>query len=403
MRRALKNLYHFSSKSQQSKEMTGKLALKRDFTPFMYNENFPFKVTVCIGDQEIVCCGAVIAQQSSVLEQKIKADNGYLMFNEFINVENCDNILYQCLEFLLGSDLDLDSANIEIVLKFGSVYKVGDLVDKCMDWIDQLYERVSFIDTTEILHLMIISNSLLNGDSDQLKQIVLSIMDQKDKIFDEGLELEHFKLLAITGDDMAMLTEQCPKQFRRIFLKWVSLSLTNKKFVIENSELFRLKSIISDKDEFSDFYQSLSETENLSPEDVKNLLSLQKSYFTEEIPEPSDRHLSASRPNTSATQETVREESERDNSTLFVGNIPGWGTKKDVANLFTQPIGRIDSIVVKKGRGRGRAGYAFINYADNKSARRALERFTQYPGKYVMGHRQLRAEIKNSDVHSYDR
>ena len=375
--------------------MTKKFALRRNFTRFMNNEDFPFKVTVCIGDQEIVCCGSVIAQQSSVLEEKIIAYNGYLMFNEFVNVENSDNILYQCLEFLFGGDLDLDLANIEIVLTFGSVYKVGDLVDKCMDWISQVYERVSFIDTTEILHLMMISNSLLYGDADQLKQIVLSLIDQKDKVFDEGLELEHYNLLAITGDDMAMLTEQCPKQFRRIFLEWVSLSLTNKKFVIENTDLFCLKSIISEKDEFSEFYQSLSETENLSPEHVKNLLSLQKSYFKDEVPGPSNRHTSATTPPTSATQETVQEEeSARDNSTLFVGNIPGWGTKEDVARLFMPSIGRIDSIVVKKGRGRGRAGYAFINYADKMSARRALESFSQYPGKYVMGYRQLRVELQ---------
>ena len=58
--------------------MSKQLNLKGDFTRFLNDPTFHNKVTVCIGDEPILCSGALLAQQSSVLQQKFRKDDGVL-------------------------------------------------------------------------------------------------------------------------------------------------------------------------------------------------------------------------------------------------------------------------------------------------------------------------------------
>ena len=68
--------------------MSKRLNLKSDFTRFLNDPTFPYKVTVCIGDERILCSGVLLAQRSLVLEQKFREDDGVLLFDEFLDVQN---------------------------------------------------------------------------------------------------------------------------------------------------------------------------------------------------------------------------------------------------------------------------------------------------------------------------
>ena len=96
--------------------MSVKLGLDRDFTRFLRDPTFPHKVTVCIGEEQHNCSGAVLAQQSSVLERKFREDNGVLMFEEFLDVPDSYHALSRCIEYLHGADLEFDVETLAVVI-----------------------------------------------------------------------------------------------------------------------------------------------------------------------------------------------------------------------------------------------------------------------------------------------
>ena len=76
--------------------MTQTLQLDRDIIRFIGDDTFPFKVTVCVGKERLVCSGIALAEHSHALEIKIREDEGMLMFEEMVEVPGalkfCSNV-----------------------------------------------------------------------------------------------------------------------------------------------------------------------------------------------------------------------------------------------------------------------------------------------------------------------
>ena len=252
-----------------------RLNLDGDFTRFFNDPTFPYKVTVCIGKERFLCSGALLAQQSPVLEKKFREDDGVLMFEEMLDVENSDTVLVHCIQFLHGKDLFFTPEHISAVIKFASFYKVKDLLKEGLEWIKfRLNESKSIKDIVEFLKL---SNSLDAHDSISLKSVIkLYIGLHKDIV---GSQIGNFLELGVTGFDLALILEQRPASCGIILKKWCSLTNENRNFVVNNYELFDFGNIFPDVDEFNTFLSSLS-IESQSVNAMKSLLDIQKLYFT---------------------------------------------------------------------------------------------------------------------------
>ena len=120
--------------------MDEKLSLDRDFTRFFDDPTFPHEVTVCVGDKRISCSGAILAQQSSVLEKKFREDDGVLMFEELLDVNNTDGVM-ECIRYLHGANVQFIIKTLPIVIKFSSFYKVEDLFEKAIKWLEDYLDN----------------------------------------------------------------------------------------------------------------------------------------------------------------------------------------------------------------------------------------------------------------------
>ncbi|XP_063690294.1 uncharacterized protein LOC134822950 [Bolinopsis microptera] len=252
-----------------------KLTLDRDFTRFINDPTFPYKVTVCIGDERILCSGALLAQQSSVLEKKFREDDGVLMFEEIVDVENGKRALHECIRYLHGKDLSFTSENIAVVLKFASYYKVTVLFNNGLEWLKvSLNSSKSAKDVVEFLKL---SNFLDQSDSARLKSMISTFIGLNKQAV--GSEIGEFLELGVTGFDMALIMEQNPSCSGSILKKWCSIAIENQKFILDNHSLLSFKDIFPSADEFSVFVASIS-GESQSVDTMRALLDIQKLYFT---------------------------------------------------------------------------------------------------------------------------
>ena len=457
--------------------MTAMGKIQRDFTRFFNDQSFPYKVTVCLGKEQIICSGVLLAQQSEILERMIREENGMLMFHEFIGITNSEWVLHQILEFLHGTEVQMSTANIDIILKFASFYKVKDLFKKGIEWITQEYEFGSenFLDITEIIHYFIIGNYLDEEEADSLKSIVLSLIDSRDNVIDSGIELDSCaeSLEFITGDDLLMILEHVPRHFQRVLEHWVTLSTSNKKFILDNASSFHFNNIFLHEDEFTNFIDTLAEAENLSSEHVKVILMLRENYFNpvekvtisqstnetvndseneqrsqlpeedqaeprpgpsglqkevdnvENTPNIQKQHLEEDLPGSSGPWDWRAEQEARENvnprrreltrnrnnneagsasgvvgtSEIFVGNLPQFSEhyQQDIIHLFASPIGQINNLSFRRGRGRAsHSDHAFISYTSAAAVTDVLQRYRLYPGAYTIGNRQLRVNLRKS-------
>ena len=252
-----------------------KLTLDRDFTRFINDPTFPYKVTVCIGEERVLCSGALLAQQSCVLEKKFREDDGVLMFEEMVDVENGKGALHECIRYLHGKDLSFASENIAVVLKFASFYKVTDLFNKGLEWLKvSLNSSKSAKDVVEFLKL---SNFLDQSDSARLKSMISSFIGLNKQAV--GSQIGEFLELGVTGFDMALIMEQNPSCSGSILKKWCSIAIENQKFILDNHSLLSFKDIFPSAEEFSVFVASIS-GESQSVDTMRALLDIQKLYFT---------------------------------------------------------------------------------------------------------------------------
>ena len=215
--------------------MTQTLQLDRNITRFIGDETFPFKVTVCIGEKQIVCSGIALAEQSLVLESKIREDNGTLMFEEMITImEKPDNaeILLQCIRYLHGAPLNLSYDNLEVILKFASWYQVTDLVSSCLKWLRNA-DVLFLLDTPgailkHIIQLFKLSNCLSPEENGALKDLAYKlVLAHSSELF--WIKMIDFIDAEIYGFDIVKMVENCagnggvcytPHQLRHLQHTW---------------------------------------------------------------------------------------------------------------------------------------------------------------------------------------
>ena len=70
----------------------------------------------------MLCSGALLAQQSTVIEKVIREDNGVLMFEELLDVPNgCQGII-ECLNYLHGANFDFNVKTLPVIFKFSCFF-----------------------------------------------------------------------------------------------------------------------------------------------------------------------------------------------------------------------------------------------------------------------------------------
>ena len=267
--------------------MTQTLQLDRNITRFIGDETFPFKVTVCIGEKQIVCSGIALAEQSRVLESKIREDNGTLMFEEMIPImDKPDNaeILLQCIRYLHGAPLNLSYDNLEVILKFASWYQVTDLVSSCLKWLRNA-DVLFLLDTPGAIlkHIMLLfklSNCLSSEENAALKDLAHKlVLAHSSEMF--WIKMIDFIDAEMDGFDFVkMIDNYTGNGGGDIMRKWVALSVDNRNFVYNNPSLFDFRALFpGDEDDFSNFILLMSDDTSLPRHFLKVLLEIQKGYF----------------------------------------------------------------------------------------------------------------------------
>ena len=422
--------------------MLEKLTLDRDFTRFINDPTFPYKVTVCIGEERVLCSGALLAQQSCVLEKKFREDDGVLMFEELLDVENRNRALHDCINFLHGAELTFTRENIEVILKFASWYKVGCLFDKVLHWL--LYDHFSednlsfgLVNSDDVLNLIVISNHLQEEESIKLKEVIFSIIDTYEGLgyFYYDNKRTTFNLfLGLSGYDVAAITLKEPFKSSSFLEGWLSFSRENRKFVIENAALFDFEEIYQTGDDFSKFVAVLSEDKELMCTDsIKLLLEIQKDFLLKKahdkwfVTSSTDNNKPAAssdsgpilpsrlNPNqsskeqysisiqhqvvvpqhepkysttinefsweSSSSQDSDSSSDEYQYSSVWVGNVPKSAAEVDLKRLFGR-FGKINEITIRATRHP--FDHAFV-YFDSVGSARALLRRKDEEGFEISG------------------
>ena len=262
-----------------------KLNLNRDFSRFLNDPTFPYKVTVCIGDERILCSGALLAQQSSVLEKKFREDDGVLIFEEMVDVDNKNQGLHECIRFLHGSDVQFTPNDFSTILKFSSLYEITNLFIQASQWLRNHLDSSKSVE--DAIKFLKISNCFHKPeDTERIKSEIKHFIRSNRDIF--GLRVIEHLDVGVTAFDIITIINEKLVNSAQILSKWASLSMENRSFVINNHSSFDLICLFPNEDEFSAFMSLLSEG-TASVESVQALLNLQKSFFTlkrAKFPEP---------------------------------------------------------------------------------------------------------------------
>ena len=255
--------------------MSVKLSLDRDFTRFLHDPTFPHKVTVCIGEEQLNCSGAVLAQQSSVLERKFRDDNGVLMFEEFLDVDgSCTVSLFRCIEYLHGADLEFDVETLAVVIKFASLYEVENLFQQALIWLVNYLQNSKSAKTA--IQFLKLANDLSEDHSSRIEREVGQFIQANSIVFENNCNdiLE----TVLTGPVMIFFCQQIPASIGGLLMKWAALSNGNKDFIMKNHSKMNYSVVFSRTEQFTLFVDSLS-SEALSNDSLRALLDLQRSYF----------------------------------------------------------------------------------------------------------------------------
>ena len=344
-----------------------KLDLDRDFTRFLNDSTFPYKVTVCIGNERILCSGVLLAQQSCILEKKFREDDGILIFEDMVGVEKSNEVLLQCLSFLHGADLIFTQENIEVVLKFASWYKILSLFEKGLNWVqNHLNDSQSVKLAMDCLR---ISNCLNDNDSVSLKSAVRQFIRSNQEIV--RMEIGDYLSPSVSGYDISLIVSEIPSCSGVILKQWTTLSTLNKCFVVENHDLFDFMKIFSSADEFSAFVSHIS-NDTSSVESMKSLLEIQKSYFSfqkVQLDKGSDIQFKSSAPSKRTTNFIF---TESNSLSVIVNNVPSSATEARLRGLF-KSVGRIDNIKIDRSQKN-----AIISFQDSASVSRLINSHCNY-------------------------
>ena len=329
--------------------MSKQLGLDRDFTRFLNDPTFPYKVTVCIGGERILCSGVLLSQQSSVLEKKMREADGVLMFEEMLDVENSNTVISDCINYLHGADLLFTLKNIEAVLKFASWYKVNDLFEKSLFWLEAYLTKSRSANIA--MDYLKVSNQLGSNESTCLKAVISKFIRSDRDIV--GMDIEELLDSSFSGFDIALIVAESPANSDEILKQWASLSDENRAFIIENHSLFDFTKIFGNADEFSSFVSHIS-TGALSVESMKSLLDIQKDYFSyqnvrgtqESVPSKGTSNMSLNRSLT-PPKPTNFCFIESNALSVIIYNVPSSATEPRLLGLF-KSVGKIEKIKRQK-------------------------------------------------------
>ena len=365
-----------------------------------------------IGERKVVCSGVLLAQQSSVLEQKIKDEDGILMFDEMTEIGS-DCHKYDCLRLLYGAPVSLNSNIIETVLKFSTIYKVEDMFAKALKWIKQTLTVRNFhyyfilhkqIDSPYFKRFQSIIVEFIQRNSDHCCK-------ELSEKFDSGQQMDAECFMAVLKNS--------PENGGTLLTKWASKS-EHIPLILENSLNLNFLKLFPNQADFSSFLSILTQ-QHESMETMKAAITLQQKYFADyanrlnkpayerassstDVPDSKSESKStsskaksasskaknkgkcsrnenttsstdkkekgspsASKTTTSSTPESGNDvENERK---IFVGNIPDNATKEDIENVFSVYgfIVAIDLILHRK--------CAFVEFRSVKSSRKLLNLF----------------------------
>ena len=375
-------------------EMYDGLDFSRDFTRFFDDQTFPHQVTVCLGDKRIFCSGALLAQQSTVLEKKFREDNGVLIFEELLDVNdsNSDNNntdgIVECIRYLHGAELEFNMDTLPLVLKFASIYQIEELFCEASSWLaNNIRWKTSethYVETA--LNFLQVSKFLNEDHAAKLKMIISSSIRVNREVF--GKECINLLDMKITGEDLILIISENPAYGDEILSKWASLSVENTHYIIENHNRINFNEVFPDKERFSSFIATLS-TEAKTPDMFRNLLDLQKSFFesqeeiqkkqfeSEKLKVAQEKDAVSSKQKLKKTKSAkfyTEESSEEEcsDTQLYIGNLPPDADEAQIRRLFCG-FGKVTDVKITS-RKRGK-NFGFITFAKSNSASKLLRRY----------------------------
>ena len=242
---------------------------------FLHDPTFPHQVELHIGDEKLNCSGAVLAQQSSVLERKFREDKGVLLFEEFIDVDGSCTSLYRCIEYLHGAVLEIDLETLDVTLKFASFYEVKDLFEEAVHWLSKYLDASKSVRSA--VHFLKIASDLNLPHCLRIEKVVSQFIQSNSYLF----EHDHDDIIegGITGPVMILLCKQIPASIGGLLIKWVALSNCNKDFIIKSGlDDIDFSKVFSKAEDFASFVDTLSSAP-LSNNSFRTLLNLQRSFF----------------------------------------------------------------------------------------------------------------------------
>ena len=171
--------------------------LNKDFSPFFLRENhvrtrIPNSVTIAIGEETIECNGLVLAGHSKVMRELMFSSSD-LYLDEFCGDRTG---VEDCLDLMYGGEVEIDEGNIQVLIKFGKLFEVDDMVQGALDWLSSNV-------TMENLGVMIKVGFYINDLQEPSDMRVLSLCKTvMVKALDLGkmTDLSHTLQLLLTGE-----------------------------------------------------------------------------------------------------------------------------------------------------------------------------------------------------------
>ena len=152
----------------------------------------PNSVTIAIGEETIECNGLVLAGHSKVLRELMFSSSD-LYLDEFCGDRTG---VEDCLDLMYGGEVEIDEGNIQVLIKFGKLFEVDDMVQGALDWLSSNV-------TMENLGVMIKFGFYINDLQEPSDMRVLSLCKTVIvKALDLGkmTDLSHTLELLLTGE-----------------------------------------------------------------------------------------------------------------------------------------------------------------------------------------------------------
>ena len=93
----------------------------------------PNSISVIIDEHTIECNGPILAQHSTVLYEKLTISKEVYL-DEFSGmVEGVKD----CIELLYGEEVEVSMGNLQALMKFSVLFKVGEIYDLCVKWVGE--------------------------------------------------------------------------------------------------------------------------------------------------------------------------------------------------------------------------------------------------------------------------